>query len=86
MGLKGEMAVWVNLVNYIGVRRIKKLGEGKMDWHIRKAALNDVDVITELRIELLTAVGDVNEGNRAIVFDANRRYFQEKLSNGGYSA
>lgn len=33
------------------------MGEGKMDWHIRKAALNDDDAITELRIELLTVVG-----------------------------
>ena len=57
-----------------------------MDCNIRKATLKDVDAITGLRIELLKAVGDVNEGNRAIVFDANRRYFQKKLSNGGFSA
>lgn len=57
-----------------------------MDWNIRKATLKDVDAITGLRIELLKAVGDVSEGNRAIVFDANRRYFQEQLSNGGFSA
>ncbi|WP_282141932.1 GNAT family N-acetyltransferase [Cytobacillus oceanisediminis] len=57
-----------------------------MDWNIRKATLKDVEAITGLRIELLKAVGDVNEGNRAIVFEANRRYFQRKLSNGGFSA
>lgn len=57
-----------------------------MDWNIRKALLHDVEAITELRIELLIAVGDVNEGNRSEVFNANLNYFKEKLSNGTFSA
>ncbi|WP_453989791.1 GNAT family N-acetyltransferase [Bacillus nitroreducens] len=57
-----------------------------MDWSIRKASLSDVEAITELRIELLTAVGDVNEKNRPQVFKANQHYFKDKLSNGGFSA
>jgi ribosomal protein S18 acetylase RimI-like enzyme len=58
----------------------------KMDWSIRKASLSDVDTITELRIELLTLAGDVNEGNRSKVFSVNQSYFKEKLFNGGFSA
>ncbi len=58
----------------------------KMEWLIRKATYSDVNTITELRIELLMAVGDVNEGNRSKVFSANHNYFKEKLSTGGYTA
>ncbi|GGP16921.1 GNAT family N-acetyltransferase [Oceanobacillus neutriphilus] len=57
-----------------------------MDWSIRKASLSDADAITELRIELLTAAGDVNEGNKAKVYHANQSYFKEKLSKGVFSA
>lgn len=57
-----------------------------MDWMIRKAVQNDADVITELRMELLTAAGDVNEKNRSKVFQANQNYFKEKLSNSLFTA
>ncbi|MFB5089349.1 GNAT family N-acetyltransferase [Psychrobacillus sp. PGGUH221] len=57
-----------------------------MNWNKRKATYSDVNSITELRIELLTVVGDVNEENRRKVFSANENYFRKKLSNGGFSA
>ncbi len=57
-----------------------------MDCTIRKAVLTDLDAIIELRMELLTAVGDVYENNWSDVFQANRDYFKEKLTSGRFSA
>ncbi|WP_080873835.1 GNAT family N-acetyltransferase [Oceanobacillus timonensis] len=57
-----------------------------MNWTIRKASLSDADAITQLRIELLTAAGDVNEENKTNVCNANQIYFKEKLSNGEFVA
>ncbi|WP_040982746.1 GNAT family N-acetyltransferase [Oceanobacillus jeddahense] len=57
-----------------------------MSWTIRKASLSDADAITELRMELLTVAGDVNEENKSNVFNANQIYFKEKLSNGMFTA
>ncbi|KUP08953.1 acetyltransferase [Bacillus coahuilensis p1.1.43] len=54
--------------------------------NFRKATANDINAITELRMELLTVVGDVNEENRLEVFNATRNYFKEKVSNGSFSA
>ena len=56
------------------------------EWLIRKAGLNDVNALTELRIELLTAGGDVNSQNHSKVFQANQHYFKKKLADGGFSA
>lgn len=57
-----------------------------MDWTIRKAILKDVYTMTKLRIELLSAVGDVNEENKSQVFRANEAYFKEKLANEDFTA
>ncbi len=70
----------------IEMRLSSKRGAVQMSWKIRKATLSDVDAITELRIELLTAVGDVNEDNKLRVFNANYNYFKERLSDGSFSA
>jgi len=57
-----------------------------LDFIIRKATLNDLDAIIKLRIELLSDLGDVNDGNKSKVWKANQNYFKEKLSNGDFSA
>ena len=57
-----------------------------MNWDIRKALLSDVDALTELRMELLTLAGDVNETNRPSVARANKEYFENKLTDGSFSA
>ncbi|WP_152657980.1 GNAT family N-acetyltransferase [Oceanobacillus sp. CFH 90083] len=57
-----------------------------MNWKIRKAVQSDADVITVLRMELLTAAGDVTEENKLKVFHANQLYFKGKLANGLFTA
>lgn len=56
-----------------------------MSFKIREVSLDDIEAITELRIELQEVVGDVNEKNRIEVDNANRNYFKEKISTGEFS-
>ena len=57
-----------------------------LDIEIRKATVDDVKVITELRIELLESVGDVDDKNRLEIFNSNLKYFKEKITNGDFTA
>jgi len=58
------------------------LGSETMNWIIREAASEDIEAIVQLRLKLLTEVGDVNEANKDDVYLANLHYFQKVVRSG----
>jgi GNAT superfamily N-acetyltransferase len=55
--------------------------------NVRRAKLDDLDVLVRLRLELLREVGDLtNDASAATVAEANRRYLSEKMPKGDFVA
>ena len=50
---------------------------------LRRATLDDLDLLVELRIAVQEELGEVN-GDREAVAEANRAYFQQKVPSGEY--
>jgi GNAT superfamily N-acetyltransferase len=55
--------------------------------HIRRAALEDIDELIKLRIELLKEVGNLwSEDDAPVLIEATQRYFSEKIPAGEFIA